>query len=180
MITSAVVEHFDSFDDSIVFWVDITGVSKTLISQAKQIDKENFNEECFGCCVLLDKDGWIVVHQDECLIYYIDNIGDKHWLESELNEQEKQVVIDMCVSTLCVQAYKQFICYDMQITNKEPIKTFDYWNKCREYYNSLDLPNGMNKSNYHFETVMNYPIEKTMYIEIEDLAEKFTFLYIEM
>lgn len=91
----------------------------------------------------------------------------------KLNEQIQLII-------LSVQAYKQFICYDMQINKQEPIKTCDYWNKCRKYYNSLDLPNGMNKNNCHFNAVMNYPIEKTMDIELKDLLEKFTFPYTEM
>ena len=84
MITSAVVEHFDNFDESICFWVDVAGVSEELISQAKQIDKENFNEECFGCCVLLDKDGWSVIYDESTdkEIYYVDNNGEKHWFDT--------------------------------------------------------------------------------------------------
>lgn len=88
----------------------------------------------------------------------------------KLNEKIQLVI-------LAVQAYKKFICYDNRLKNVNENNNFDYWLKCKEYYNSLDLPAEMKKNNYHFVAVMTYPIEKTMDTQMEDLSKKFTFPY---
>ena len=66
---------------------------------------------------------------------------------------------------LAVQAYKKFICYDNELKGNKQ----DWYNSCRVYYNSLNLPEGLKKNKYCFEAVINYPIEKTVDFQEEGL-----------
>lgn len=97
MIKSNGVEHFDNFGDSIIFWCIVDNVPQKYINKAKEIDKENYSSDCFGCCIILDTDGWAIC-QDEpnCELYYIDNNGDKHWVNKTFTDKEKETFIDDC------------------------------------------------------------------------------------
>lgn len=86
---------------------------------------------------------------------------------------------DIQLVILAVQAYKRFIRYDNEIKNPTSYQKFDWWDACEKYYKSLSLPNGMNTSDYCFESVIDYPIEKTRDIRCGDLPKTFSFPYSE-
>ena len=86
---------------------------------------------------------------------------------------------DVQLIILVVQAYKKHIMYDYEVKNPTSYQDFDWWDACENYYKSLPLPNGMNKSKEHFEAVMNYPIDKTENIDSNVIKETFTFPYSE-
>lgn len=73
---------------------------------------------------------------------------------------------------LAVQAYKKFICYNNELKGNKQ----DWYNSCKVYYNSLDLPEGLKKNKYWFEAVINYPIEKTVDVQENELNQ-FPFPY---
>lgn len=102
MLRDISVEHFDGFGDSIVFWCDVKNVKKEYIKKAKEIDGENFNEDCFGVCVHFDEKGFHIVEDSENHeLYYIDNDGDKHYMDMKLSDKEAELVYQVCRSEIC-------------------------------------------------------------------------------
>lgn len=85
------LEHHDDFDDEIICWVDVSGVPERFVREAEDIDGENYSSDCFGVCLLYDKDKkafTAIEDRPGAQLYYIDNDGDKHWLSYPLNETE--------------------------------------------------------------------------------------------
>lgn len=94
------VINIDNFDGDYICWLEVKNVPKQFIKQAKQIDKENYFSSCFGICVVKDTDGgefWNVTTESSIgQLFYIDNLGDKHWMAYELTEEEEKQAIDFC------------------------------------------------------------------------------------
>ena len=91
--------YYDKFwDDEYVCWVEVDDIPKIFIEKAKEIDKENYSKDCFGICVAKSEDDdWCVCQESfGCELYYIDNNGDKHWMEYLLNDIEKDKAIEFC------------------------------------------------------------------------------------
>ena len=97
MITSNGMEHWDSFNDSIVFWVNVKGVPNNCVEKAKNIDKSNYDPNCFGVCVDFDETGFCIV-EDEPLheLYYIDDTGNRNYMKCQLNDEERKAVLKEC------------------------------------------------------------------------------------
>ena len=95
------MEHYDEFDEAVVCWLEVEDVSGYFKSLAKQIDKENYSESCFGICVGCDEDGWYVCQDSpNCELFYVDNLGDKHWMPYVLTEDENKEAIEFCKEEL--------------------------------------------------------------------------------
>ena len=91
------MEHYDEFDDAVVCWLEVEGVSSTFKHLARLLDKENYSEDCFGICVGCDEDGWYVCQDaPSCELFYVDNNGDKHWMSYVLTEEENTEAIEFC------------------------------------------------------------------------------------
>ena len=92
------IEHIDDFGmHECLCWTVVDGVPTQFIEEAKAIDGDNYCEACFGICVGSDEDGWFVNQDDiNCELYYIDNNGDKHWMNYKLTEQEEADAIAYC------------------------------------------------------------------------------------
>ena len=91
------MEHYDEFDEEYVCWVSVQDIPDEFIQKAKRIDKEDYLEDCFGICVVKGEDGWCVCQDSpECELYYIDNLGEKHWMEYLLSDSEKESAIKYC------------------------------------------------------------------------------------
>lgn len=91
------MEHYDKFDGDYVCWVCVQDISDEFIQKAKEIDGENYLPTCFGICVGKDEDGWYVCQDAPgCELYYIDNDGEKHWMEYVLSEAEEENAIEFC------------------------------------------------------------------------------------
>ena len=86
------IEHFDRFEDGIIYWAEISDVPDAIQSKAQQIDGPAYNPNCFGLCVCYDtatNKFELVTDTDLSTgnsrnIYYIDNDGNKHWYKSDL------------------------------------------------------------------------------------------------
>ena len=92
-----VMEHCDEFDSAVVCWLDVEDVQDNFKQLAKQIDGENYLEDCFGICVGRDEDGWYVCQDAPgCELFYIDNDGEKHWMSYMLTEDENSEAIKFC------------------------------------------------------------------------------------
>lgn len=86
------IEHFDRFEDGIIYWAEISDVPDAIQSKAQQIDGPAYNSNCFGLCVCYDtatNKFELVTDTDLSTgnsrnIYYIDNDGNKHWYKSDL------------------------------------------------------------------------------------------------
>ena len=96
------IEHVDDFGlNEHTFWLEVEDVPREFIEQAKAIDGENFDISCFGICVIQDDDGWFVcVDEPRKELFYIDNDGDKHWLQYELSQEEEHNAIAYCMSSI--------------------------------------------------------------------------------
>ena len=92
------MEHYDVFDDEeYVCWVCVQDIPNEFVQEAKRIDKENYLEDCFGICVCYAEDEWYVCQDSPaCELYYIDNDGEKHWMEYILDDDEKESAIEYC------------------------------------------------------------------------------------
>lgn len=96
------IEHVDHFgENEHVFWLEIDNVPKEFLDKAKEIDKEEFLESCFGICVICTDAGWSVCEdKPKHQLFYIDNNGDKHWMPYELTVEEEHDAIAYCTSDL--------------------------------------------------------------------------------
>ena len=93
------MEHYDKFwDDEYICWVEVKDIPQKFIKQAKQIDGDNYSEDCFGICVSKgEDDGWCVCQDAPgCELYYIDIDGEKHWMKYVLSEAEYNNAINFC------------------------------------------------------------------------------------
>ena len=97
MITCKEIEHFDNFGDSIIFWCVAENIPQKYIKNAINLDGENYLSDCFGACVVFDSDGFHMCQDEEKYeLYYIDNNGDKHWMEKEFTNDESKTFFEMC------------------------------------------------------------------------------------
>lgn len=95
------MEHYDEFDDAVVCWLEVEDVQDDFKHLAREIDKENYLESCFGICVGCDEDGWYVCQDaPNCELFYIDNNGEKHWMPYILSEAENKEAIEFCKEEL--------------------------------------------------------------------------------
>lgn len=108
-ITVVQVEHYDIFeDDVIVFWVDVSHVPQTMQAEARQIDGDRFDPNCFGVCVNYDfekRQFYIVADIEESevypgSVYYIDSAGGKHWFTAELPRAFLEQAFLACVQAV--------------------------------------------------------------------------------
>lgn len=98
------IEHFDRFEDEVIFWVDITDVPQAIQDKAKSMDGENYTAECFGMCVCYDSENQnfdVVTDTDLSTgdsrnIYYIDNKGDKNWFQADMPQTFVHEVFAAC------------------------------------------------------------------------------------
>ena len=81
------VDFSDDFGDSWVFWIIVKDVDNKYQEIAREIDKENYSKDCFGICLGYDYKDFYIIKDDGKQLYYIDNIGNKHWFECEINEK---------------------------------------------------------------------------------------------
>lgn len=103
MLKAVTMEHMDDFDDVKVISMVVGDVPENFIMEAKEIDKENFSEECFGVWVNYEKETGefaVITDHEDSQLYYVDNSGDKHWLDYLLSEQEVKAVTDACRNVL--------------------------------------------------------------------------------
>ena len=96
------IEHIDDFGiNEHVCWAEVAGVPNEFIEEAVAIDKENYNEGCFGICVGQDEDGWYISQEEPgSELFYIDNDGDKHWMNYKLTKTEEVNAIEFCKNYL--------------------------------------------------------------------------------
>ena len=93
------VENIDDLDDVKVLSLVVGNVPKQFIREAKKIDGRNYSSDCFGIWVNYEVEtGELVVitDQERSQLYYVDNLGDKHWLDYLLTEQETAMVTEIC------------------------------------------------------------------------------------
>ncbi len=91
MLNYKALEHIDNFETEVVCWIEVSGVPKRFVEEAKQIDGENYIMDGFGVCIQYERENeeyFAVEDEPGCNLYYVDNKGDKHWLPYEVSEQE--------------------------------------------------------------------------------------------
>ena len=97
MIKFKEIEHFDNFTDSVVFWCVAQDIPQQYIDQAKTIDEEYYEEDCFGVCVIFDSEGYHMCQDEpDSELYYIDNDGNKHWMDKVLTDTEAKTFFEAC------------------------------------------------------------------------------------
>lgn len=74
---------------------------------------------------------------------------------------------------IAVQMYKQYVIAD-SIARKTFEKT-DWYGKTFVYYKSLEIPDCLDWSVRCFEAILDYPIEKTLETQMENLPKQFEF-----
>jgi len=92
------VEHADYFGlNEVICWAEVVGVPDEYVEKAKLLDGENYHEGCFGICVGKDDDGWYICEGEPgCYLFYIDNDGDKHWMNYKLTAVSGFEAIKFC------------------------------------------------------------------------------------
>ena len=96
------IEHVDEFGaNERTFWLEVEDVPRELIEEAKVIDGENFDISCFGVCVIQTGDNWFVAMDEPGRdMFYIDNNGDKHWLQYIVSTEEEHDAIKYCMNDI--------------------------------------------------------------------------------
>lgn len=102
------IEHFDQFEDEVVFWVDITDTPQAIQDKAKTIDGENYSADCFGMCVCYDRENKsfdVVTDTDQNTgdsnnLYYVDNLGGKNWFQADMPPTFVHEVFAACNCTI--------------------------------------------------------------------------------
>lgn len=75
---------------------------------------------------------------------------------------------------ILIQDYKTFL-IDYEMIYLENAQ-FDWFSKVQAFYNSLDLPEGIQKNRMDFKAVLNYPVTADMRCtEAEDLPKRYNF-----
>ena len=96
MVYYKCLEHFDKFGVAeVIYWVDVSGVPERFVDEAKRIDGADYSEGCFGVCIQHDREtGKFAAIEDNPgqNIYYVDNLGEKHWFDYSLSEQELEQI----------------------------------------------------------------------------------------
>lgn len=90
------LEHFDKFDDAEIYWAGVSGIPERFVEEAKRIDGADYSVKCFGVCIQRDKKtGKFDVIEDRpgYGIYYVDDLGYKHWLDYRPTEQEMKKIV---------------------------------------------------------------------------------------
>lgn len=98
------IEHFDRFEDEIVYWAEISDVPDVIQREAQRIDGTAYNPGCFGLCVCYEMaTGKFALITDtepptggDRSIYYIDNDGSKHWYKADLSPSFIEQVFGAC------------------------------------------------------------------------------------
>lgn len=96
------IEHMDEFGaNERTFWLEVEDVPREFIEEAKAIDGENYEECCFGICVIQTGNDWFVcVDEPGRELYYIDNNGDKYWMPYETSKEEEHDAIEYCMNSI--------------------------------------------------------------------------------
>ena len=89
------VEHIDQFDDNeFIIYFELMDMGKDFENKGKEIDGEDFSSECFGVCSIYNSESkefeimseFDIVNEFGKHVYYIDNSGDKHYLDGKLDK----------------------------------------------------------------------------------------------
>jgi len=101
------IEHYDVFDDVVIFWIDLSDPPRSIQRKARRIDKQEYTPNCFGLCVGYDVDSNefymvedTIVNGQRGNIYYIDNCGDKTWFKAEITSELINEVFSACKKEL--------------------------------------------------------------------------------
>lgn len=101
MVEFKEIEHHDTFEDTTTYWCVATNIPHTYVEEAKKIDKENYNPDCFGACVIEDKEGFCMCQDKEgSELFYIDTDGEKHWMKKKLTEEEAKTFYGGCMEEM--------------------------------------------------------------------------------
>jgi len=94
----------DKLENVIVFYFEVKEPHEEYIKEAKELDGENYIDDCFGFCLnydLLRNKFNLITEQDDEL-YYIDNTGYKNYLlgssiTKEILEKAKEIAREQIV-----------------------------------------------------------------------------------
>lgn len=80
------------------YWLICNNLPQKYVEEAKGVDGENYNENCFGLIVTYGcRDGkeeeWFI---DSDAPFYVDNDGNWNYLDYELTDEEKSEAIQKC------------------------------------------------------------------------------------
>lgn len=90
------LEDFNDFDTESIYWVAVSGVPERFVNEAKGIDGAEYSGECFGMCIQhnLETGEFSVVEGSPGHgLYYVDNLGYKHWFGYRMPEQELERIV---------------------------------------------------------------------------------------
>lgn len=94
------IEHMDEFgQNERTFWLEVEDVPKEFVEEAMAIDGDNFMMSCFGICVIqTDNDWFVCMDEPGRELFYVDNDGDKHWLQYKTSTEEEHNAIEYCMN----------------------------------------------------------------------------------
>ena len=101
MVSTVVITGIDNFEiykekNEVSFWMMVKNLPEMVVAVAKNIDKENYEPDCFGFQYnygILNKN-YYIKKDNELSLYYLDYEGEKHYIEYEIPDnflQEKGI-----------------------------------------------------------------------------------------
>lgn len=93
------IEHCDDFDNEAVFWIEVFDLPSKIQDEAKRIDGEDYDPNCFGMCVSYDVESNefnLAPDVADTTVYYVNNNGDKTWFFVEIGEDFLHELYSMC------------------------------------------------------------------------------------
>jgi hypothetical protein len=95
---------FDQFEDIVVFWITLSEPTQSnIVEQAKLADKENYDTDCFGTCVVFDitsRQFGFSPDEPGTNIFYIDNDGHRHWYAADMSWFFQRRLFSACKKVL--------------------------------------------------------------------------------
>ena len=88
----------------------------------------------------------------------------------QMNERIQSVII-------AVHSFQKWLYAESVLCGNADRTSGERFNRVKQYFYSLPLPDGMKHNAACFEAVLSYPIEKTLSTEACELPQKFSFGY---
>ena len=103
MVSTVVITGVDNFKidkekNEVSFWMMVKNLPEMVVAIAKNIDKENYAPDCFGFQYnygILNKN-YYIKKENGLSLYYLDNEGEKHYIEYEIPDNLIKSAIKKC------------------------------------------------------------------------------------
>ena len=114
MVSTVVITGIDNFKiykekNEVSFWMMVKNLPEMVVAVAKNIDKENYEPDCFGFQYnygILNKN-YYIKKENGLSLYYLDYEGEKHYIEYEIPDNLIKSAIKKCNKVLQEKGIKK-------------------------------------------------------------------------